>query len=159
MGGRPIRGNEWLSTTGHSACTACHVEMRISFERQNLTMKFNSSSYSFYFLLIFLTTYKLVTTDLSYEKQIFLCVWSDHSRVTIIIKHHQRSCHTWTLAFYFLLFTGRELVFLFGIAISFPEFHHLFLEQPILLNWHLNICWPVHYSSHITYAWYPREDF
>ncbi len=45
MGGRPIRGNEWLSTIGHSACTTCHVEMRISFERRKLTIEFNDVSF------------------------------------------------------------------------------------------------------------------
>lgn len=45
--------------------------------------------------------------------------------------------------------------FPFGIPIISPEFHHLFSERPILLNWHLNICWPVHYSRH----WSPREGF
>lgn len=41
MGGWPIRGNEWLSTTGHSAC---HVEMRNSFERRKLTLELNDVS-------------------------------------------------------------------------------------------------------------------
>lgn len=26
MGGEPIRGNEWLSTLGHSACYTCGIE-------------------------------------------------------------------------------------------------------------------------------------
>lgn len=47
----------------------------------------------------------------------------------------------------------------FGIPIIFPEFHHIFLETPILLNWHLNTCWPVRYSSHISKGWYPQERF
>lgn len=47
MGGRPIRGNEWLSTTGYSACTTCHVEMRISFERKKIDQEFNGVFYTF----------------------------------------------------------------------------------------------------------------
>ena len=46
-----------------------------------------------------------------------------------------------------LLFTALTAVSL-GACPLFPQsFITLFLERPFLLNWHLNICWPVHYSS------------
>lgn len=55
MGGRPIRGNEWLSTTGHSSCTVCHVEMRIYFVRRKLTVEFNNVFFIFLVSLDFYT--------------------------------------------------------------------------------------------------------
>lgn len=62
MGGRPIRGNEWLSTSGHSACTACHVEMRISFEREKIDHRVHWC-FLYFFLVscdFFLRTYTAV---------------------------------------------------------------------------------------------------
>lgn len=47
MGGRPIRGNEWLSSSGHSACTARRVEIRVSFEWRKLSKEFNGDAFDF----------------------------------------------------------------------------------------------------------------
>lgn len=154
MGGRPIRGNEWLSTTGRSACTVCHVEMRFSFERGKLTIEF--TCVSLLVILVpfdfFLSSYKSLNVKqrLSSVKGPLLChaVKIRLGRVIIIVKHHQASCHAWTcvlLAPQHFGYLQTDLgdfssPFQGSVLIISPGFHHLFPESPILLNWHLNIC-------------------
>lgn len=67
----------------------------------------------------------------------------------IIIQHHQETshmdmCYICSLVPSLYSYLERSWSFFFffpfGIPIISPEFHHLFSERPILLNWHLNIC-------------------
>lgn len=76
---------------------------------------------------------------------------SASDRVAVIIKHYQHSCHARTcvsLAPCHLCHLQTQIsfifLFFFGTSIIFSGFHHLFPERPVLLNWHPNMCWPVH---------------
>ena len=162
MGGRPIRGNERLSTSGHSACSSRHVETRRSFEkRENCPQSWKCFFYTVY-------VQRLRKSDNWFVlHKVYHCIWSFKIRLQRVHDyypapsgHLTRGHVLYLLPGAFAIFSpGEELevffFFSFGIPIISPEFHHLFSERPILLNWHLNICWPVHYSRH----WSPREGF
>lgn len=90
MGGKPIRGNEWLSTPGHSACYTCQVKMRISFERMKMTPVQP--------ILLFLFSSSLFSLNLGccIVKGLYMVAVSLYSlfgRAVITIKLYEDTCH------------------------------------------------------------------
>lgn len=114
MGGRPIRANERLSTSGHSACTARRAEMRISFERGKLTAESNDWFFSSIHIFVSfdfshnLKTQRVMESLLYMGSIAHVCIFKP---LIVIVEHYQYNCQKVTaVSFPSMLLALRRLL-------------------------------------------------